>query len=127
MRFPIKTIIIAAASLAAAAAYAAEVPTLDVSPTCTPIDPGDKSFVIDTESASKPKRKRANNSPANGRATRPRTGRCAHADRHDGRHVELCRADHVPRNEARRREAASGSRTDSPAGSPAAEVAIRRD
>ncbi len=49
MRFPIKTIIIAAASLAAAAAYAAEVPTLDVSPTCTPINPGDKSFVIDTD------------------------------------------------------------------------------
>ena len=42
MGFPIGTTIIAAASLVATAAYAADVPTLDVRPTCTPI-PGDKT------------------------------------------------------------------------------------
>jgi len=35
-------------SLAASAAYTAEVPTLDVSRTCKPI-PGDKTIAIDTE------------------------------------------------------------------------------
>ncbi|MGB9367743.1 MAG: hypothetical protein WCE79_17195 [Xanthobacteraceae bacterium] len=48
MGFPIRTISIAAGSLAAVAAYAADVPTLDVRPTCTPI-PGDKTIAIDSE------------------------------------------------------------------------------
>jgi hypothetical protein len=56
MGFPIRTIVIAAASLAAAAAYAADVPTLDVSRTCTPIDAGDKTFAIDTDRCFKTER-----------------------------------------------------------------------
>jgi hypothetical protein len=55
MTFPVKTVIIAAASLAAAAAYAAEVPTLDVSGTCKPI-PGDKTIAIDTDRCFKTER-----------------------------------------------------------------------
>ena len=48
MRFPIRTIAIAATSLAAAAACAAEVPTLDVAKTCRPIA-NDRSLAIDTD------------------------------------------------------------------------------
>jgi hypothetical protein len=55
MRFPARTMIIAAASLAASAVYAAEVPTLDVSPTCKPIA-NDRSFAIDTDRCLKTER-----------------------------------------------------------------------
>jgi hypothetical protein len=48
MGFPIRTMVMAAASLVVAAAHAAEVPTLDVSQTCQPI-PGDRTFAIDTD------------------------------------------------------------------------------
>lgn len=48
MGFPIRTFVIAAGGLAAVAAYAAEVPTLDVSQTCQAI-PGDRTFAIDTD------------------------------------------------------------------------------
>jgi len=48
MRFPTKAIVIAAVSLAAVTAYAADVPTLDVSKTCKPIA-GDRTFAIDTD------------------------------------------------------------------------------
>ncbi|MEJ0078127.1 MAG: hypothetical protein WDO17_22335 [Alphaproteobacteria bacterium] len=48
MGFPIRSAIIAAASLAAATAYAADVPTLDVTPTCRPIA-NDRTFAIDTD------------------------------------------------------------------------------
>ena len=75
MGFPIRTTIIAAASLAAAAAYAADVPTLDVSRTCTPI-PGDKIIAIDTDRCLKTEREARRNWSANGQASRPRTGRC---------------------------------------------------
>lgn len=55
MGFPIRTVMIAAASLAAVAAYAADVPTLDVSRTCTPIA-GDKTIAIDTDKCFKTER-----------------------------------------------------------------------
>jgi hypothetical protein len=55
MGFPIRTTIIAAATLAAAAAYAADVPTLDVSGTCIPIA-GDKTIAIDTDKCFKTER-----------------------------------------------------------------------
>jgi|ERR1051325_375393 hypothetical protein len=55
MRFPIKTIIIAAASLATSAVYASDVPTLDVTPTCRPIA-NDRSFAIDTDRCFKTER-----------------------------------------------------------------------
>ena len=55
MRFPLRTIIIAAASLAASAVYAAEVPTLEVSPTCKPIA-NDRSLAIDTDRCLKTER-----------------------------------------------------------------------
>ena len=55
MGFPIRTIIVAAAGLAATAAYAVDVPTLDVSRTCTPIA-GDKTIAIDTERCFKTER-----------------------------------------------------------------------
>jgi hypothetical protein len=48
MAFPIRSIIIAAAMCVSASAYAAGVPTLDVSGTCKPLVE-DKSFVIDTD------------------------------------------------------------------------------
>ena len=48
MGFPIRTIVIAAAIAASASAFAAEVPTLDVSGTCKPIL-NDESFVIDSD------------------------------------------------------------------------------
>jgi hypothetical protein len=48
MGFPIRTIIVAAASLVAAAACAADVPTLDVSQTCKPITT-ERIFAIDTD------------------------------------------------------------------------------
>ena len=55
MGFPIRMTLIAAVGLAATAAYAADVPTLDVSPTCTPIA-GDKTIAIDTERCFKTER-----------------------------------------------------------------------
>src|ERR1041385_1367236 len=55
MRFPVKTMIIAAASLAASAAHAAEVPTLDVNPTGRRIV-NDRSFAIDTDRCLKTER-----------------------------------------------------------------------
>jgi hypothetical protein len=48
MRFPIRIVTLAAASLTAAAAYAADVPALDVSKTCKPIA-NDRSFAIDSD------------------------------------------------------------------------------
>ena len=48
MRFPIRIVMLAAASVTAAAAYAAEVPALDVSKTCKPIA-NDRSFAIDSD------------------------------------------------------------------------------
>lgn len=48
MAFPVQTTIMVAAILAATAAHAAEVPTLDISRTCKPIA-GDRSMAIDTE------------------------------------------------------------------------------
>jgi len=48
MGFPVRTILIAAASLAAVSAYAVDVPTLDVSNTCKPI-PDDPSLAIDSD------------------------------------------------------------------------------
>jgi len=48
MRFPVGAILIAAASLAALSAYAADVPTLDVRNTCKPIAE-DRSLAIDTD------------------------------------------------------------------------------
>jgi hypothetical protein len=48
MRFSIRTMMIAAAALAATAAYAADVPTLDLAKTCKPIA-GDKSLAINTD------------------------------------------------------------------------------
>jgi hypothetical protein len=56
MAFPVQTTIIAAAILGATAAHAAEVPTLDVSPTCRPMDAGDKTFAIDTDRCFKTER-----------------------------------------------------------------------
>jgi hypothetical protein len=56
MGFPIRTLVMAAASLAAASAHAAEVPTLDVSRTCTPIDTADKTFAIDSDRCFKTER-----------------------------------------------------------------------
>jgi hypothetical protein len=56
MGFPTKAIIVAAASLAASAAWAADVPTLDVTPTCRPIA-NDRSFAIDTDRCLKTERK----------------------------------------------------------------------
>jgi hypothetical protein len=55
MAFPVKPAIIAAAALAATAAYAAQVPVLDVSRTCTPIA-GDKTIAIDTDRCFKTER-----------------------------------------------------------------------
>ena len=55
MGFPIRTTIIAATMIAATVAYAADIPTLDVSPTCTPI-PGDKTIAIDTDKCFKTER-----------------------------------------------------------------------
>lgn len=48
MAFPVKTLVIALLFAATTAAYAAEVPTLDVSGTCKPIA-GDRTFQIDTD------------------------------------------------------------------------------
>jgi|SRR3954452_17060490 hypothetical protein len=48
MRFAIPAAVIAAMSLAAAAAYAADVPKLDVAKTCRPIA-NDRSLAIDTD------------------------------------------------------------------------------
>src|ERR1043165_7181808 len=48
MGFPIRIIVLAAASLTAISAYAADVPTLDVSKTCKPIA-NDRSFAIDSD------------------------------------------------------------------------------
>ena len=48
MGFPIRTIVLAAAGLTAVTAYAADVPTLDVSKTCKPIA-NDRSFAIDSD------------------------------------------------------------------------------
>ena len=55
MAFPIKPIMVAAAVAASAAAYAADVPTLDVSGTCIPIA-GDKTIAIDTDRCFKTER-----------------------------------------------------------------------
>ena len=55
MRFPIRTMMIAAASLAASVVYASEVPALDVTPTCKPIA-NDRSFAIDTDRCLKTER-----------------------------------------------------------------------
>ena len=55
MRFPIGIFVLAAASLAASAAYALDVPTLDVTPTCRPIA-NDRSFAIDTDRCLKTER-----------------------------------------------------------------------
>ncbi len=55
MRFPITTTVIVAASLAAAVAYAADVPALDVTRTCTPIA-ADKTIAIDTDRCFKTER-----------------------------------------------------------------------
>ena len=55
MRFPIRTTVIAVASLAASAVYAADVPMLDVTPTCKPIA-NDRSFAIDTDRCLKTER-----------------------------------------------------------------------
>jgi len=54
MGFPVKTIMIAAGVFAAAPALA-DVPTLDVSRTCTPIA-GDKTIAIDSERCFKTER-----------------------------------------------------------------------
>jgi len=48
MRFLLSAIVLAAASLTAPSAYAADVPTLDVARTCTPIS-NDRSFAIDSD------------------------------------------------------------------------------
>jgi len=48
MGFPIRMVVLAAASLTATAAYGADVPTLDVSKTCKPIA-NDRSLAIDTD------------------------------------------------------------------------------
>lgn len=55
MSFPFRTIMSAAASLVAASAYAADVPMLDVSRTCTPIA-GDKTIAIDSDRCFKTER-----------------------------------------------------------------------
>jgi len=55
MGFPIRMIVIAAASLMAAAANASQVPTLDVSGTCIPMA-GDKTIAIDTDRCFKTER-----------------------------------------------------------------------
>ena len=55
MSFPVKIIAAAAVSLWASAAYAADVPTLDVSRTCRPIA-GDRSMAIDTDRCLKTER-----------------------------------------------------------------------
>jgi hypothetical protein len=55
MGFPIRMAVIAAASLAAASVHATEVPTLDVTRTCTPIA-GDKTIAIDTDRCFKTER-----------------------------------------------------------------------
>jgi hypothetical protein len=56
MGFPIRTTVIAAASLAGATALAAELPALDVSRTCTPMNAGDKIFTIDRDRCFKTER-----------------------------------------------------------------------
>ncbi|HWM29500.1 MAG TPA: hypothetical protein VNQ14_13640 [Woeseiaceae bacterium] len=48
MAFPIRIVLAAAATAFVTVAYAAEVPTFDVGPTCRPIG-GDKSLQIDTD------------------------------------------------------------------------------
>jgi hypothetical protein len=56
MSFPIRTTIMAVVSLTALAAHAAaDVPTLNVKPTCIPIA-GDKTMAIDTERCLKTER-----------------------------------------------------------------------
>ena len=77
MAFPIKTIMIAAAVAASAAAYAADVPTLDVSADVHRRLPATKPSRSIPTGASKPNGRRGNSSLANGQASRPRTGRCA--------------------------------------------------
>ena len=48
MAFPMRFALAAAAAVFVTAAYAAEVPTFDVGPTCRPIG-GEKAFQIDTD------------------------------------------------------------------------------
>jgi hypothetical protein len=48
MGFPIRVIVLAAASVIATAAFAADVPTIDVSKTCKPIA-NDRTFAIDSD------------------------------------------------------------------------------
>ena len=55
MRLPVRLTLIAAASLAATAAFAAEVPTLDVTRTCKPIT-NDRSIAIDSDRCLKTER-----------------------------------------------------------------------
>jgi hypothetical protein len=55
MGFPLRIAVLAVASLTAVAAYAADVPTLDVAKTCRPIA-GDRSLAIDTDRCFKTER-----------------------------------------------------------------------
>jgi hypothetical protein len=55
MAFPVKTLVVASLFAATTMAHAAEVPTLDVSPTCKPTA-GDHTFQIDTDRCLKSER-----------------------------------------------------------------------
>jgi len=123
MRFAIPAAVIAAMSLAAAAAYAADVPKLDVAKTCRPIA-NDRSLAIDTDRCFKTE-KQAREQLSREWANFPAADRSLCTQTATMGHCELRRAHHLSGAEAECQ--AAGPRDDGTAGGSAEEVTIRRD